>query len=259
MDQGPGARSPGPGRGRRSTGTKGRSATTTASAGTATACSAASRRRKDRPAAAFLRAMSAALLTPDHLLHGGIRAAQRKLRHDARRCRRSCRFSRLRQLDQESRAVERQIEKHHVAGTDPPRGRRPRHGDALSKRIREIVLVADLQRTPRLVADHDVAVAVLLIDPDPQHGAAAYSCRPGSSRSRGSRRPGFATARRFATAACPAPARRSDRKAIQSACQQKQPAQHRLVPTAEMTGAKASTCEFYGGSAPVAARRRWSR
>ena len=110
-------------------------------------------------------------LAIDHLLHGGVRSMQWKLRHDL-----ALVVDRHvvapRQLDQEARAVERQIEKHHVARADPSRRRASAPGRVVVEAHGEIVLIADLQRAPGLVADHDVAVAALLIDADPQHGAA---------------------------------------------------------------------------------------
>jgi hypothetical protein len=130
-----------------------------------------------------------------------------------------------RQLDQEARAIERQIEKHHLAVADPTRGRAAAPGRVAVEAHGEIVLIANLQRTPGLVADHDVAIPVLLIDADPQHGAARIASDQEAA---------VAEARIDADLplADSAPQRRilgergRDREAIQSACQQKQPAQH---------------------------------
>src|SRR5262245_47109366 len=161
-----------------------------------------------------------------------------------------------RQLHQEACAIKRQIEEHHVALADPPCGRAstPRRGTVEAQR--EVVLVADLQRTPSLVADHDVAVAVLLIDADAQHGAARIAADQEAT---------VAEARVDADLPLPdgPPERRilrergSDREAIQHARQQQQPTQH-SCPHSREHRTQASTGEFYTGSSaphPASAAR----
>jgi hypothetical protein len=130
-----------------------------------------------------------------------------------------------RQFDEEARAVERQLEKNHVALADPPRRRPAAPRRTIVEADREIVLIADLQRAPGLIADHDVAIAVLLIDADPQHGALRIAAKEEAAETEA----GVDTDLPLADGSPQLRVlseRGGRREATQAARQQQQPAQH---------------------------------